>query len=162
MHVVIGGTAFIQKQFGQGAGLQRGSVSFGRVITGTRSQGQGYYGNKGRVITAFPRNFLASPLPLASLELWPFWASFYYFKSPPGETQIFFFGPVTFVSNCQGKMVGYVGLIRANWCLSCFFLPRPLLLTLAIRPSQDAGKLASKIVWEGRIYYLSDSQDKIW
>ena len=114
-------------------------VSFGRVITGTRSQGQGYYGNKGRVITAFPRNFLASPLPLASLELWPFWASFYYFKSPPGETQIFFFGPVTFVSNCQGKMVGYVGLIRANWCLSCFFLLN-WRLTLAIRPSQDAGK----------------------
>ena len=92
-----------------------------RAITATRGQGRAS-GGRGRVITAFPRNFLASPLPLA-VELWPFWASFYYFKSPPRETQIFFFAGVTFVSNCQAKMVGYVGLIRANWCLSCFFLP---------------------------------------
>ena len=90
-----------------------------RDITATRGQsfrgqGQGYY--------CLSQEFLASPLPLA-VELWPFWASFYYFKSPPGETQIFFFAGITFVSNCQAKMVGYVGLIRANWCLSCFFLP---------------------------------------
>ena len=72
-----------------GRGLQFGQDYYSDKVQGIKG-GEVSLGG-GRVITAFPRNFLASPLPLA-VELWPFWASFYYFKSPPGETQIFFQG----------------------------------------------------------------------